>query len=106
MARHGDDQRPFARDRDSRRAAGRTEAYAKLSRDHWHHLRSPHRNEPEDVVTLSFTEVQGILARERAVCGKMRLVPHAELHIFPNCGHWAMIERKKEFENVLNSSLK
>lgn len=31
----------------------------------------------------------------------MRLVLHAELHIFPNCGHWAMIERKKEFENVV-----
>lgn len=31
----------------------------------------------------------------------MRLIPNAELHIFPNCGHWAMIERKKEFENVV-----
>lgn len=31
----------------------------------------------------------------------MRLIPHAELHIFPNCGHWAMIERKQEFENVV-----
>ena len=31
----------------------------------------------------------------------MRLIPHAELHIFPNCGHWAMIERKDEFENVV-----
>lgn len=30
----------------------------------------------------------------------MRLIPNAELHVFPNCGHWAMIERKAEFENV------
>ena len=30
----------------------------------------------------------------------MRLIPNAELHIFPNCGHWAMIERKQEFESV------
>lgn len=29
-----------------------------------------------------------------------RLIPNAELHVFPNCGHWAMIERKAEFENV------
>ena len=31
----------------------------------------------------------------------MRMIPNAELHIFPNCGHWAMIERKLEFENVV-----
>lgn len=30
----------------------------------------------------------------------MRLVPHAELHVFPNCGHWAMIECKDRFEGV------
>lgn len=28
----------------------------------------------------------------------MRMIPRCELHTFPNCGHWAMIERKKEFE--------
>lgn len=31
----------------------------------------------------------------------MRLIPKCELHIFYDCGHWAMIERKKEFENVV-----
>ncbi len=31
----------------------------------------------------------------------MRIMPNAELHIFPNCGHWAMIERKQEFESVV-----
>lgn len=35
----------------------------------------------------------------------MRLIPNCELHIFPNCGHWAMIERKKEFESVTLSFL-
>ena len=30
----------------------------------------------------------------------MRLIPNAELHVFPNCGHWAMIERRAEFENI------
>ena len=31
----------------------------------------------------------------------MRLIPNCELHVFPNCGHWAMIERKVEFESVV-----
>jgi pimeloyl-ACP methyl ester carboxylesterase len=31
----------------------------------------------------------------------MRLIPNAELHVFPNCGHWAMIERKAEFESLV-----
>ncbi|OHT20816.1 alpha/beta fold hydrolase [Sphingomonas sp. MM-1] len=35
----------------------------------------------------------------------MRLIPNAELHVFPNCGHWAMIERKAEFENVVMAFL-
>lgn len=30
----------------------------------------------------------------------MRLIPKCELHTFPNCGHWAMIEAKDAFENV------
>lgn len=31
----------------------------------------------------------------------MRLIPNAELHVFPKCGHWAMIERKAEFESTV-----
>jgi pimeloyl-ACP methyl ester carboxylesterase len=30
----------------------------------------------------------------------MRMIPNAELHVFQKCGHWAMIERKAEFESV------
>jgi len=30
----------------------------------------------------------------------MRMIPNCELHVFPKCGHWAMIERKAEFEQV------
>ncbi|MBS0377974.1 MAG: alpha/beta fold hydrolase [Proteobacteria bacterium] len=30
----------------------------------------------------------------------MRLIPRCELHVFPNCGHWAMIERREEFQSV------
>ena len=35
----------------------------------------------------------------------MRLIPNCELHTFPNCGHWAQIERKAEFESVTRAFL-
>jgi len=35
----------------------------------------------------------------------MRLIPNCELHVFPNCGHWAMIERKTEFESAVMAFL-
>jgi 2-hydroxy-6-oxonona-2,4-dienedioate hydrolase len=35
----------------------------------------------------------------------LRLIPRCELHVFPDCGHWAMIERKEEFESVVLSYL-
>lgn len=31
----------------------------------------------------------------------MRTMPNAELHVFPNSGHWAMIEQKEAFEDVV-----
>ncbi|WP_307846657.1 alpha/beta hydrolase [Rhodococcus sp. CX] len=31
----------------------------------------------------------------------MRMIPNCELHVFPHCGHWAMIERKAEFESTV-----
>lgn len=31
----------------------------------------------------------------------MRTIPNAELHVFPNCGHWAMIEAKTAFESTV-----
>lgn len=31
----------------------------------------------------------------------MRTIPNAELHVFPNCGHWAMIEAKQAFEAIV-----
>lgn len=31
----------------------------------------------------------------------MRVIPKCELHVFYDCGHWAMIERQKEFESVV-----
>ncbi|BBY18240.1 alpha/beta fold hydrolase [Mycolicibacterium litorale] len=35
----------------------------------------------------------------------MRTIPNAELHVFPNCGHWAMIEAKAAFEAAVLSFL-
>jgi pimeloyl-ACP methyl ester carboxylesterase len=31
----------------------------------------------------------------------MRTIPGAELHVFPDCGHWAMIEQKDAWESVV-----
>lgn len=35
----------------------------------------------------------------------MRYIPNAELHIFPNCGHWVMIEARKAFERITTEFL-
>ncbi|GAA3950201.1 alpha/beta fold hydrolase [Gordonia caeni] len=35
----------------------------------------------------------------------MRLIPKAELHIFPECGHWVMIEAKEAFESTVAAFL-
>ncbi|WP_372448070.1 alpha/beta fold hydrolase [[Mycobacterium] fortunisiensis] len=35
----------------------------------------------------------------------MRTIPNAEFHVFPNCGHWAMIEAKAAFESVVGEFL-
>jgi pimeloyl-ACP methyl ester carboxylesterase len=35
----------------------------------------------------------------------MRTIPNAELHVFPNCGHWVMIEQKAAFESAALSFL-
>ncbi|MGH3562682.1 MAG: alpha/beta fold hydrolase [Mycobacterium sp.] len=31
----------------------------------------------------------------------MRTIPNAELHVFPGCGHWTMIEAKEAFESAV-----
>ena len=30
-----------------------------------------------------------------------RLIPHCQLHVFPHCDHWAMIECKEDFETLV-----
>ena len=31
----------------------------------------------------------------------MRTIPDVELHVFPNCGHWTMIEQKTAWESTV-----
>ncbi|XVQ82042.1 alpha/beta fold hydrolase [Microbispora siamensis] len=31
----------------------------------------------------------------------MRMIPEVEVHVFPNCGHWVMIEQKDAWESVV-----
>ena len=33
--------------------------------------------------------------------GPMRLIRRCELHVFHDCGHWSMLERKDEFESTV-----
>jgi 2-hydroxy-6-oxonona-2,4-dienedioate hydrolase len=40
-----------------------------------------------------------------AAIAPMRIIPRCELHVFPDCGHWAMLERKDEWESVVLSFL-
>ncbi|MEZ5167383.1 MAG: alpha/beta fold hydrolase [Acidimicrobiales bacterium] len=35
----------------------------------------------------------------------LRLLRNGEIHIFPNCGHWAMLERRDDWERVVLSFL-
>jgi pimeloyl-ACP methyl ester carboxylesterase len=35
----------------------------------------------------------------------MRIIPNCELHVFPHCGHWTMIEQKAAFEAVVGAFL-
>ncbi|EOM77474.1 alpha/beta fold hydrolase [Rhodococcus rhodnii] len=36
----------------------------------------------------------------------MRTIPRAELHVFPQCGHWAMIEQKTAFDSAVLAFLR
>ncbi len=36
----------------------------------------------------------------------MRTIPKAELHVFPNCGHWTMIEAKDAWEAAVSAFLR
>lgn len=36
----------------------------------------------------------------------MRDIPNAELHVFPNCGHWAMIEAKEAWTSAVLAFLR
>jgi len=40
-----------------------------------------------------------------SVLTAMRLIRKCELHVFYDSGHWAMIERKDEFESVVRGFL-
>jgi 2-hydroxy-6-oxonona-2,4-dienedioate hydrolase len=35
----------------------------------------------------------------------MRMIPNCELHVFPDCGHWSMIEAKSAFQSLTLSFL-
>jgi pimeloyl-ACP methyl ester carboxylesterase len=63
---------------------------------------------PDQVATLAKVKAPTLVAWGRddrvtpldAMLVPMRVIRNCELHVFADCGHWAMIERKAEFERV------
>jgi 2-hydroxy-6-oxonona-2,4-dienedioate hydrolase len=72
-------------------------------------MRSQRANAVDQVSVLSKIEAPTLLTFGRddrvtpldSLIVPMRVIRTAEVHVFPNCGHWAMIERKQEFEDVV-----
>lgn len=76
------------------RAAMKALADTQFQTQPFHHL---HKIQCPTLLTWGRDDrVSGI---DRALL-PMRIIPRCELHTFPDCGHWVMIERKAEFENV------
>jgi 2-hydroxy-6-oxonona-2,4-dienedioate hydrolase len=63
---------------------------------------------PDQVATLAKVKAPTLITWGRddrvtpldCVLVPLRVVRRAEVHVFPDCGHWAMIERREEFERV------
>ena len=64
---------------------------------------------PDQVATLAKVKAPTLVTWGRAarvtpldnVLVPMRVIRNCEVHVFPDCGHWAMHERKTEFERVV-----
>jgi pimeloyl-ACP methyl ester carboxylesterase len=64
---------------------------------------------PDQVATLARIKAPTLVTWGRddrvtpldGVLVPLRVVRNCEVHVFPDCGHWAMIERKAEFERVV-----
>ncbi len=35
----------------------------------------------------------------------LNIVPHADAHIFSQCGHWSQVEKAEEFNTVIKNYL-
>ncbi len=79
----------------SREAIGHVTASANDVVQAWSHL--PRITAP---TLLTWGRDDRVSPLDRAIL-PLRLIPKCELHVFHDCGHWAMIERKDEFENVV-----
>lgn len=63
---------------------------------------------PDQVATLAKVKAPTLITWGRddrvtpldSMLVPMRVIRNCEIHVFPDCGHWAMIERKAEFERV------
>ena len=79
-------------------------ATAEMFRGENAHLRIAHLSSIKVPTLLTWGRDDRVTPLDLALL-PMRLVPNAELHVFPNCGHWNMIERKAEFESLVKAFL-
>lgn len=75
-------------------AAMRTAMAGTAALEHLHRIQAP--------TLLAWGRDDRVTPVDMAIA-PMRLIPKCELHVFYDCGHWAMIERKNEFESVMLS---
>lgn len=76
-------------------------------------MRHRRRDAPDHLGTLTRIEAPTLVTFGRddrvtpmdSALVAMRFIPKCELHVFYDCGHWAMIERKDEFESAVLSFL-
>ncbi len=80
------------------------QATAEMFRGENAHLRIAHLSAIQAPTLITWGRDDRVTPLDIALI-PMRLIPNAELHVFPKCGHWNMIERKTEFECVVKAFL-
>lgn len=59
-----------------------------------------------DVPVLLIHGVQDVVIPVSRTWEILNVVPHADAHIFSQCGHWSQVERAEEFNQVITEWLK
>ncbi|QGU06832.1 2-hydroxymuconate semialdehyde hydrolase [Corynebacterium occultum] len=58
-----------------------------------------------DLPVLLIHGVQDVVIPVQRTWDILNIIPHADAHIFSQCGHWSQVERAEEFNQVIKSWL-